>query len=65
MIQNNTAQYVQRRQYSCDLKRRVEKQAGESVWVKITQTQFTTAGNADCQGVYDKLESWVKNNDLG
>lgn len=44
---------------------RVEKQAGESVWVKITQTQFTTAGNADCQGVYDKLESWVKNNDLG
>lgn len=31
MIQNNTALYVQRRLYNCDLKRRVDKKAGESI----------------------------------
>lgn len=45
---------------------RVEKQAGESVWVKITLTQFTTVGNADCKGgliiqmVVSKITIWVK-----
>ena len=44
---------------------KVDKKAGESVWVKITLTQFTTVGNAHRYGVSDNFEKWVKNFKMG